>query len=166
MPVGAVIAAPCGAAGEVDDRAAGVLSQEGLDRFAAEGGRRDQGNGKHPVPRGGPVFDRVLDRGRLVDSGVVDEHVDAPPPGQRVLPQAWGFGGVGQIAGHGMAALAQLGVELGKAAAWADVVDDDLAAACCDGRGGGRSDATRSAGDEDNAVGEVDHGVPIGCAPR
>ena len=61
-----------------------LLRAERPDRLAAQRRRSRQADGERALPRGGPRVEVAVGIGALVDAGVVDEHVHAPAPRERL----------------------------------------------------------------------------------
>ena len=72
-------------------------SRKRRDRRPAERRRRDEADRERALPRRLPRREVAVGAGRLVDAGVVDEHVDVPAPGDRLVPERVRRRRVGQV---------------------------------------------------------------------
>src|SRR5207344_3253727 len=100
VPVLGVFAAEGCAAGEVDDDAAAVLSRECEHGSAAQHRWGEEVDFEGEVPHAGPLLERSVQRGGRVDTSVVNQHVDAPVHGQRLVPQPLRGGRLAEIGGE------------------------------------------------------------------
>jgi hypothetical protein len=81
------ISAIGGAAGDVDDPSSALLAEVEHGE-AAQLRRGNQVDVERPLPLGEPLPGRQVDRRRLEDAGIVDQHVDSPAePLQRLPPE-------------------------------------------------------------------------------
>ena len=113
---------------------------------------RDETDRERALPRCPPGGEVGVGVGRLVDAGVVHQNVDVAAPGERLVPERVGRGGIAQVGCERMGCVAQLGGELGQPALAADVVHDHPGALGGEGAGGRGADAAGRACDEDDAL--------------
>src|SRR6266404_2571188 len=157
MHVIRIVAAKGRPARQIDDDATALLG-EMAQGFATEMTGCHQIDLQGAMPGGRPALEGILDVGRLIDPGVVHQHVDPPTPRNRALPARRNGGIARQVAQNGMAILGpQLLRQLPAAGRARSVVQDRLTARC-DHRAHDRSaDAARPAGHQHNLAVELDH---------
>src|SRR5205085_564309 len=101
-----------GPAGDVDDPAGNSEVEEVRDRELRQVGRSLEVDGQRPVPGRVPFVVRRIVGHRLVNAGVVDQHVDlAVELLERGVPDTARRGRVGEVAGD------QLSAALGRVSA-------------------------------------------------